>query len=119
MPALAEEELHLLLGDDVAVGEVEAGDAASEPAARGLALLLVVGGEPDLASLGAVSVPRATYVALLASALGGGVDGAMSSGGAASSPPDFFALDALLEVTGAGAAGPVGYVISQLLGHTS
>ena len=72
-----------------------------------------------LASLGAVSVPRATYVALLASALGGGVDGAMSSGGAASSPPDFFALDALLEVTGAGAAGPVGSVISQLLGHTS
>ena len=72
-----------------------------------------------LASLGAVSVPRATYVALLASALGGGVDGAMSSGGAASSPPDFFALDALLEVTGAGAAGPFGYVISQLLGHTS
>jgi len=72
-----------------------------------------------LASLGAVSVPRATYVALLASALGGGVDGAMSSGCAASSPPDFFALDALLEVTGAGAAGPVGYVISQLLGHTS
>jgi leucyl/phenylalanyl-tRNA--protein transferase len=72
-----------------------------------------------LASLGAVMVPRATYVALLASALGGGVDGAMSSGGAASSPPDFFALDALLDVTGAGAAGPVGYVISQLLGHTS
>jgi len=77
-----------------------------------------------LASLGAVSVPRARYVTLLAGALGGGVEGATSAGGgagsAAGSPPDFFALDALLEVTGAaGAAGPVGYVISQLLGHTS
>ena len=76
-----------------------------------------------LASLGAVSIPRARYVALLAAALGGGVEGATSTGGAAGSaavaPPDFFALDALLDVTGAGAAGPVGYVISQLLGHTS
>ena len=76
-----------------------------------------------LASLGAVSVPRARYVALLSAALGGGVEGAASTGGGAGSavdaPPDFFALDALLDVTGAGAAGPVGYVISQLLGHTS
>jgi hypothetical protein len=51
---LAEQELHLLLGDDVAVGEVETDDAAAEPAARRLALLLVVGGQPDLASLGPV-----------------------------------------------------------------
>jgi leucyl/phenylalanyl-tRNA--protein transferase len=76
-----------------------------------------------LASLGAVSVPRARYVALLAAALGGGVEGATSTGGgtgsAADAPPDFFAFDALLDVTGAGATGPVGYVISQLLGHTS
>ena len=76
-----------------------------------------------LSSLGAVSVPRARYVALLSAALGGGVEGAASTGGGAGSavdaPPDFFALDALLDVTGAGAAGPVGYVISQLLGHTS
>ena len=76
-----------------------------------------------LASLGAVSIPRARYVALLAAALGGGVEGATSTGGGAGSaavaPPDFFALDALLDVIGAGAAGPVGYVISQLLGHTS
>ena len=35
-------------------------------------------------------------------------------------PPDFVALDRLLEVTGAaGAAGPAGYVIAQLLGQTS
>ena len=76
-----------------------------------------------LASLGAVSIPRARYVALLAAALGGGVEGATSTGGgggsAAVAPPDFFALDALLDVIGAGAAGPIGYVISQLLGHTS
>ena len=81
-----------------------------------------------LASLGAISVPREAYVALLSAALGGG---AAVSGGAATvlldalsrapdAPPDFAALDRLLEVTGAaGAAGPAGYVISQLLGQTS
>jgi len=76
-----------------------------------------------LASLGAISIPREAYVALLATALGG----VASDGGATtvladtpSAPPDFAALDRLLEVTGAaGADGPAGYVISQLLGHTS
>ena len=73
-----------------------------------------------LASLGAISVPRATYVALLSTALGaGGAEGSAAGAGGADAPPDFFALDALLDVTGAGAAGPAGYVISQLLGHTS
>lgn len=81
-----------------------------------------------LASLGAVSVTRETYVALLAAALGGvaaaGTAGAgVGSEGAvrlADAPPDFGALDRLLELAGAaGAAGPAGYVISQLLGHTS
>jgi leucyl/phenylalanyl-tRNA---protein transferase len=78
-----------------------------------------------LASLGAVTVTREDYVALLAAALGGG--GAAAGGGGASGatrvpevPPDFGALDRLLEVTGAaGAAGPAGYAISQLLGQTS
>ncbi|MFL6752156.1 MAG: leucyl/phenylalanyl-tRNA--protein transferase [Sphingomicrobium sp.] len=82
-----------------------------------------------LASLGALSVPREAYVALLSAALGGG--GSVVSGRAAplfvdalarapEAAPDFAALDRLLEVTGAaGAAGPAGYVISQLLGHTS
>jgi len=78
-----------------------------------------------LASLGAVSVPRDTYVALLAAALGGAAKG--SDGGAAGlsargadAPPDFRTLDRLLEITGAaGADGPAGYVISQLLGVTS
>jgi leucyl/phenylalanyl-tRNA--protein transferase len=79
-----------------------------------------------LATLGAISIPRETYVALLATALGGASAGAGATvlAGAASvlpdSPPDFGALDRLLEMTGAaGAAGPAGYVISQLLGQTS
>ena len=81
-----------------------------------------------LASLGAVSVPRETYVALLSAALGGGSAVAGPAAGvpldassrAPSAAPDFAALDRLLEVTGAaGAAGPAGYVISQLLGQTS
>jgi leucyl/phenylalanyl-tRNA--protein transferase len=76
-----------------------------------------------LASLGAVSVTRETYVALLSAALGGGVAAGASAEGAVratAAPPDFGALDRLLDVTGAaGAAGPAGYVISQLLGETS
>jgi leucyl/phenylalanyl-tRNA--protein transferase len=81
-----------------------------------------------LASLGAVSIPREAYVALLSAALGGGsaVSGAAAGvlldalSRAPPAPPDFAALDRLLEVTGAaGTAGPAGYVISQLLGHTS
>ena len=77
-----------------------------------------------LASLGAVSIPREAYVALLSAALGGGSavagGGAAALAGAPEAPPDFAALDRLLEVTGAaGAAGPAGYVISQLLGQTS
>ncbi len=77
-----------------------------------------------LASLGAVSVPRETYVALLSAALGGDggtaaalVEGFGRGSGAA---PDFLALDRLLEMSGAaGAEGPAGYVIAQLLGQTS
>ena len=79
-----------------------------------------------LASLGAVNVTREDYVALLSAALGGVGSGAGGAGAAAGagrgedSPPDFFALDALLELAGAaGADGPAGYVISQLLGQTS
>ncbi|MBV9529125.1 leucyl/phenylalanyl-tRNA--protein transferase [Sphingomonas sp.] len=79
-----------------------------------------------LASLGAVTVPRSTYVTLLSAALGGG-DGAGAGAGAVPrgrrAPVDFGALDRLLEVAGvagsAGAGGPAGYVITQLLGHTS
>jgi leucyl/phenylalanyl-tRNA--protein transferase len=80
-----------------------------------------------LASLGAVTISRETYVTLLAAALGGGaavggvdVSAPGGAGAAAAGPADFAALDRLLEVTGAaGAAGPAGYVIWQLLGQTS
>lgn len=89
---------------------------------------------PHLASLGAATVSRDTYVGLLGSALssGGAGGGAVSSagaeslGGAAPStslplpPPEFEALDRLLEAEGAaGAAGPAGQFIAQLLGQTS
>jgi len=75
-----------------------------------------------LASLGAVTVPRATYVALLSAALGGAAGSGAGAGlaGAVAPPADFGALDTLLELAGAaGAGGPGGYVITQLLGHTS
>ena len=81
-----------------------------------------------LASLGAISIPREAYVALLSAALGGGAGVGEGAAGAAVDalgrapdvPPDFNALDRLLELAGAaGAGGPAGYVISQLLGQTS
>ena len=81
-----------------------------------------------LASLGAVSVPRETYVALLSAALGAGSSAGASATGALvealgrapSEAPDFSALDRLLELAGAaGEPGAAGYVISQLLGQTS
>jgi leucyl/phenylalanyl-tRNA--protein transferase len=83
-----------------------------------------------LASLGAIDVPREAYVALLSAALG--ASGTSAVAGAATpvlldavsrvpdAPPDFAALDRLLEATGAaGNPGAEGYVISQLLGQTS
>ncbi|WP_309660811.1 leucyl/phenylalanyl-tRNA--protein transferase [Sphingomonas sp.] len=87
-----------------------------------------------LASLGAISVPRADYIRLLSAALGGGTAGAATapllgvgagitapaSAGSATAAADFTALDRLLDATGAaGAPGPAGYVIAQLLGQTS
>ena len=87
-----------------------------------------------LASLGAVSISREDYVALLSTALATGTSGSGAGAGTGSVttplsdsfstspsvPPDFFALDRLLDVAGvAGAAAPAGYVIAQLLGQTS
>jgi leucyl/phenylalanyl-tRNA---protein transferase len=73
-----------------------------------------------LASLGAITVPRETYVALLSAALGGGAAEGGGRAAAPDGPPDFLALDRLLELAGAlGAGGPAGYVIAQLLGQTS
>ena len=87
---------------------------------------------PHLASLGATTVSRDNYVGLLGSALSSGAstggsaspDGTASAAGDSSSaavpPPEFEALDRLLEETGAaGAAGPAGQLIAQLLGQTS
>ena len=87
---------------------------------------------PHLASLGATTVSRDNYVGLLGSALSSaGVVGgsAPTAGGdsvpgtdsrASLPPPEFDALDRLLEAEGAaGAAGPAGQLIAQLLGQTS
>jgi leucyl/phenylalanyl-tRNA--protein transferase len=91
-----------------------------------------------LASLGAIEISRADYVALLASAVGSGagvgvsgslgVDWASRAVRAAglvpgrdnAPPPDFAALDRLLVSAGvAGAPGASGHLIAQLLGQTS
>ena len=88
-----------------------------------------------LASLGAVSVTRKAYVSLLSGALGGGAgagsvagvsesdgsgSGRVAIGAARSSAADLFALDRLLDATGAaGSPAAAGYVIAQLLGQTS
>lgn len=76
-----------------------------------------------LATLGAVEIPRAAYMGLLGEALASGMsDGA----GAASTPPDFRALDRLadavpgVDADGRNVSGPIsGRVIVQLLGQTS
>jgi leucyl/phenylalanyl-tRNA--protein transferase len=81
-----------------------------------------------LASLGAVTVARDAYVEMLSVALGAGTGGAASGAAGAEAgasvdtlpPADFGALDALLDPDApAGAAGPPGKVIAQLLGQTS
>lgn len=87
-----------------------------------------------LASLGAVSVSRAGYAALLSAALGtsvgGSVAGASVVAGAsppvpepaagAEAPPEFRALDRLLAEAGAAAESSAsGKLITQLLGQTS
>jgi len=84
-----------------------------------------------LASLGAVTVQRDAYVALLSGALGtGSAAGVVVAAGSAElpglavtedlPPPDFGALDDLLESRAEGAASAApGQVIAQLLTHTS
>ncbi len=82
---------------------------------------------PHLASLGAVAVAREAYIELLSGALGTATGGVSEGGGAAAGSvalprPEFGALDDLLEAegaAGAGAAGPAGKLIAQLLGQTS
>lgn len=86
-----------------------------------------------LASLGATTVSRKAYVALLSGALGPvsagssavgavaeGSGVAVAAGLSRSAAPDLLALDRLLEATGAaGSSAAEGYVIAQLLGQTS
>ena len=112
---------------------------ASKVALASLVARLKVGGftlldcqfmTQHLASLGAIAVPRRDYVALLSAAVGGAGDGSGAGAGvpagssadarAAGLAPDIRALDRLLEAAGAaGDSGAAGYVIAQLLGHTS
>lgn len=70
-----------------------------------------------LRSMGAIDVPRAAYCELLSAAVASEGAGETSARGTAG---DFGALDELLEAAGvAGAGGPSGKVIAQLLTHTS
>ena len=117
---------------------------ASKVALAALVARLKVGGftlldcqfiTDHLASLGAVTISRDAYVGSLSAALGStGVSGSgvgagaalgapsafSPADGAALPPPDFFALDRLLDDADvAGASGPAGQLIAQLLGHTS
>jgi len=80
---------------------------------------------PHLASLGAIEIPRRTYVGLLSAAVEG-VAGAGASAAGAAASGDFFALDrgaaeSWPAVSPAGTvSGPAdGKVIAQLLVHTS
>ena len=70
---------------------------------------------PHLASMGAVEIDRADYLALLAAATGS--DGTSSSSASARADGDFLALDGAPSVT---VSGPLaGYDIVQLLTQTS
>ena len=72
-----------------------------------------------LRRLGAVEIDQKAYLAVLASALGGG--GAVGGSGASAAgagAAEFTALDRLLAARPTGSP-PSGWVIAQLLGHTS
>ena len=72
-----------------------------------------------LASLGAIEIPRSTYVGLLSSAVEGVVGAGASAAGAAAAG-DFFALDrGVSSPTGTESGPPTGKVIAQLLVQTS
>jgi leucyl/phenylalanyl-tRNA--protein transferase len=77
-----------------------------------------------LASLGAVTVPRSAYVALLGAAIGSSAGAGSAGAGAAGlgrdPPPEFLALDRLLAESGVSAdSAASGKLITQLLGQTS
>lgn len=98
---------------------------ASKVALAWLVARLLVGGftlldcqfmTEHLRSLGAVEIDQKAYLALLASALGGG--GVAPAALAGAEAVEFGALDRLLAGRSAGSPPP-GWVISQLLGQTS
>jgi leucyl/phenylalanyl-tRNA--protein transferase len=98
---------------------------ASKVALAWLVARLIVGGfqlldcqfmTEHLRSLGAVEIDQNAYLALLASALGGGAAG--GAAGVAAGPAEFGALDRLLAGRPTGSPPP-GWVIAQLIGHTS
>jgi leucyl/phenylalanyl-tRNA--protein transferase len=95
---------------------------ASKVALAWLVARMIVGGfrlldcqfmTDHLRRLGAVEIDQKDYLALLASALGGG-----ERVGGAAEAVEFGALDRLLAGSSAGASSP-GWVIAQLLGQTS
>jgi leucyl/phenylalanyl-tRNA--protein transferase len=105
---------------------------ASKVALAWLVARLIVGGfrlldcqfmTPHLERLGAIEIDQKDYLVLLDSALGGGAAGAGRgvAGGSAAGPVEFEALDRLLAGRGAAGAGvpPPGWIIAQLIGHTS
>jgi leucyl/phenylalanyl-tRNA--protein transferase len=98
---------------------------ASKVALAWLVARLIVGGfqlldcqfmTEHLRRLGAVEIEQKAYLALLASALGAGSGGASAAG--AGGGAEFGALDRLLAARPIGSP-PSGWVIAQLLGHTS
>jgi leucyl/phenylalanyl-tRNA---protein transferase len=100
---------------------------ASKVALAWLVARLIVGGfqlldcqfmTEHLRRLGAVEIDQKDYLALLASALGGGEGGAGTAGAAAAGAAEFGALDRLLAARPTGSP-PSGWVIAQLIGHTS
>jgi leucyl/phenylalanyl-tRNA--protein transferase len=74
-----------------------------------------------LASLGAVEVSQADYLALLDSAVGGGAASVAGATGDSAGAAAFDALDELLPTrcSGGGGPPPSGWVIAQLTGETS
>jgi leucyl/phenylalanyl-tRNA--protein transferase len=102
---------------------------ASKIALAWLVARLTVGGfrlldcqfiTPHLESLGAVEIDQKDYLALLDSALGGGVGEGAGAASASAGPVEFEALDRLLAARPEGAGvPPAGCVIAQLLGQTS
>ena len=101
---------------------------ASKVALAWLVARLIVGGfqlldcqfmTEHLRRLGAIEIDQKAYLALLASALGGGA--AAEGGGArgeAAGAAEFAALDRLLSSRSSDSPPP-GWVIAQLIGHTS